>query len=82
MLSLLQKKPPKHWNTITLIPFNPSASLNNYTMQRPFFPKDETLHNTINSIEFQRLLGTVATTKEGQDYIAEYYNIATNWEEL
>jgi hypothetical protein len=40
------------------------------------------LHNTITSIEFQRLLGTDATTKEGQDYIAEYYNVATNWEEL
>ncbi len=40
------------------------------------------LHNTIKSIEFQRLLGTDPTTKEGQDYIAEYYDIATNWEEL
>jgi hypothetical protein len=40
------------------------------------------LHNTIKSIEFQRLLGTDATTKEGQDYIAEYYDVATNWEEL
>ncbi len=82
MLSLLQKKPPKHWNTITLIPLNPNASLNNDTMQRQLFPKDEVLHNTIKSIEFQRLLGTDATTKEGQDYIAEYYDVATNWEEL
>jgi hypothetical protein len=40
------------------------------------------LHNTIKSIEFQRLLGTDATTKESQDYIAEYFDIATNWEEL
>jgi hypothetical protein len=40
------------------------------------------LHNTIKSIEFQRLLGRDATTKEGQDYIAEYYDVATNWEEL
>jgi hypothetical protein len=82
MLSLPQKKPPKHWNTITLIPLNSNASLNNDTMQRQLFPKDETLHNTIKSIEFQRLLGTDATTKEGQDYIAEYYNVATNWKEL
>jgi hypothetical protein len=51
-------------------------------MQRQLFPKDETLHNTIKSIEFQRLLGTYTNTKEGQDYIAEYYDIATNWEEL
>jgi hypothetical protein len=49
-------------------------------MQRQIFPKDKMLHNTIKSIEFQRLLGADATTKEGQDYIAEYYNIATNWE--
>jgi hypothetical protein len=53
-------------------PLNPNASLNNDTMQRQLFPKDEMLHNTIKSIEFQRLLGTDATTKEGQDYIAEY----------
>jgi hypothetical protein len=51
-------------------------------MQRQLLPKDKTLHNTIKSIEFQRLLGTDATTEEGQDYIAEYYNVATNWEEL
>jgi hypothetical protein len=51
-------------------------------MQRQLFSEDKTLHNTIKSIEFQRLLGTDATTKEVQDYIAEYYNIATNWEEL
>ncbi len=50
-------------------------------MQRQLFPKDKTLHNTIKSIEFQRLLGTDATTKEGQDYIAEHYDVATNWEE-
>ncbi len=51
-------------------------------MQRQLFPKDKTLHNIIKSIEFQTLLGTDATTKEGQDYIAEYDNVATNWEEL
>jgi hypothetical protein len=39
-------------------------------------------HNTIKSIEFQRLLGTDTTTKEGQDCIAEYYDVATNWKEL
>ncbi len=39
-------------------------------------------HNTIKSIEFQRVLGTDTTTKEGQDYIAEYYDVPTNWEDL
>jgi hypothetical protein len=51
-------------------------------MQRQLFPKDKTLDNSIKSIEFQRLLGTDTTTKEGQDYIAEYYNVTTNWKEL
>ncbi len=36
----------------------------------------------MKSIDFQMLLGTDATPKEGQDYIVEYYKIATNWEEL
>jgi hypothetical protein len=82
-LSLLQKKPPKHWNTITLIPLNPNASLSNYnTMQRQLFPKDKTLHDIIKSDEFQKLLGTDATTEEGQDYIAEYYEVAKDWKAL
>ncbi len=81
-LSLLQKKQPKHWNTITLIPLNPNASLsNNNTMQRQLFPKDETLHDIIKSDEFQKLLGTDATTEEGKDYIAEYYE-AKDWKAL
>ncbi len=72
MLSLLQNKLPKHWNKITMIPLNPNASLNNDTMESQLFPKGETLHNTIKSIEFQRLLGTDTTTKKGQEYIAKY----------
>jgi hypothetical protein len=83
MPSLLQKKQPKHWNTITLIPLNPNASLsNNDTMQRQLFPKDKMLHDIIKSDEFQKLLGTDATTEEGQDYIAEYYEIAKDWKAL
>ena len=83
MLSLLQKKQPKHWNTITLIPLNPNASLsNNDTMQRQLFPKDKTLPDIIKSDEFQKLLGTDATTEEGQDYIAEYYEVTKDWKAL
>ncbi len=63
-----------------MIPLNPNASLNNDTMERQLFPKGETLHNTIKSIECQRLLGTDTTTKKGQEYIAKYY-VATNLEE-
>jgi hypothetical protein len=83
MLSLLQKKTPKHWNTITLIPLNPNASLNgNDTMQRQFFPKDKMLHDIIKSDEFKKLLRTDASTEEGQDYTAQYYDTKTDWEAL
>jgi hypothetical protein len=83
MLSLLQKKQPKYWNTITLIPLNPNASLsNNDTMQRQLFPKDKMLHDNIKSDEFQKLLGTDALAEEGQDYIAEYYEVAKDWKRL
>ncbi len=83
MLSLLQKKQPKLWNTITLIPLNPNASLsNNNTMRRQLFPKDKTLHDIFKSDEFQKLLGTDTTAEEGQDYIAEYYEVAKDWKAL
>ncbi len=82
-LSLLQKIPPKHWNTITLIPLNPNASLSSSdTMQRQLFPKDKTLHDIIKSDEFEKLLRTDATTEEGQYYIAQYYDVETDWEAL
>ncbi len=81
MLSLLQLEPPKHWNTITLIPLNPNASLSsNDTMQRQLFPKYETLHDIIKSDKFKKLLRTDATTEEDQDYIAQYYDVKTDWE--
>jgi hypothetical protein len=51
-------------------------------MQRQLFPKDEMLHDIIKSDEFQKLLGTDATTEEGQDYIAEYYEVAKDWKAL
>jgi hypothetical protein len=82
-LSLLQKKPPTHWNIITLIPLNPNASLSsNDTMQRQLFSKDKTLHDIIKSDEFKKLLRTDTTTEEGQDYIAQYYDVETDWEAL
>jgi hypothetical protein len=51
-------------------------------MQRQLFPKDEPLHDIIKSDEFQRLLGTDTTTEEGQDYIAEYYEVQKDWKAL
>ncbi len=40
------------------------------------------LHDIIKSDEFQKLLGTDATTEEGQDHIAQYYEVATDWKAL
>ena len=37
-------------------PVSEYTHTHNDTMQRQLFPKDKTLHNTIKSIEFQRLL--------------------------
>jgi hypothetical protein len=51
-------------------------------MQRQLFPKDKTLHDIIINDEFKKLLGTDATTEEGQDYIAQYYDVKTDWEAL
>jgi hypothetical protein len=51
-------------------------------MQSPLFPKDKILHDIIKSDEFQKLLGTDATTEEGQDYMAEYYKVAIDWKVL
>ncbi len=51
-------------------------------MQRLLFPKDKTLYDIIKCDEFKKLLRTDATTEEGQDYIAQYYDVETDWEAL
>jgi hypothetical protein len=51
-------------------------------MQRQLFPKDKMLHDIIKSDEFQKLLGTDTTTEEGQDDMAEYYEVAKDWKAL
>ncbi len=51
-------------------------------MQRQLFPKDKTLHDIIKSDEFKKLLRTDAPTEEGRDYIAQYYDVKTDWEAL
>ncbi len=40
------------------------------------------LHDIIKSDEFQKLLGTDTTTEEGQDDMAEYYEVAKDWKAL
>ncbi len=40
------------------------------------------LHDIIKSDEFKKLLRTDATTEEGQDYIAQYYDVETDCEAL
>jgi hypothetical protein len=51
-------------------------------MQRQLFPKDEVLHGIIKSDEFKKLLRTDTTTEDCQDYIAQYYDVNTDWEAL
>ncbi len=40
------------------------------------------LHDIIKSDEFKKLLRTDTTTEEDQDYIAQYYDVKTDWEVL
>jgi hypothetical protein len=40
------------------------------------------VHDIIKGDQFQKLLGTDATTEEGQDYIAEYHEVAKDWKAL
>jgi hypothetical protein len=61
-------------NIITLLPPNPNVSLViNNSLNKAFFPNDDTLSRIVNSEEFQKLLVTTAATKTGQDYIAKYF---------
>ncbi len=40
------------------------------------------LHDIIKSDEFKKLLKIDTTTEEGQDNIAQYYDVETDWEAL
>jgi hypothetical protein len=47
----------------------------NDELKKRLFPKDDTLLDTVTSKEFQDLLLTDLTKKEGQDNIAKYFGI-------
>ncbi len=67
---------------IYLVPLNPNVTLAvNDELKRPLFPKDDTLLDTVTSKEFQDLLLTDQTEKEGQDNIATYFGIKKEWTE-
>ncbi len=61
---------------INLVPLNPNVMLAvNDELKKRLFPKDDTLLDTVTSKEFQDLLLTDLTKKEGQDNIAKYFGI-------
>jgi hypothetical protein len=47
--------------------------------KRPLFQNDDLLLTTVTSIKFQDLLLTDPTKQEGQDIIAEHFNINDKW---
>jgi len=78
--SLRLKKIMTKRNTIHLIPLNPNVTLaENDGLQRPLFRNDDILLETVNSKKFQDLLLTDPTTQEGQDLIAEHFDITDTW---
>jgi hypothetical protein len=71
-----------HTQKIDLVPLNPNVTLAvNDELKRPLFPKDDTLLDTVTSKEFQDLLLTEPTKKEGQNNIAKYFRITKEWTE-
>ncbi len=50
-------------------------------LQRPMFPSDDKLKNIVTSDEFRRLLLTDASTDDGQDFLAAYYEM-DNWAQI
>ena len=73
---LYHKMRVKTTNIIKLTPLNPNVSLGKeYYLRRDMFPCDNKLKNIVYSDEFQQLLLTDASTKDGQDFLASYYEI-------
>ena len=72
----------KNTNIVRLTPLNPNVSLGKVDyLQRPMFPSDDKLKNIVTSDEFRRLLLTDASTDDGQDFLATYYEI-NDWAQV
>jgi hypothetical protein len=70
-------------NMINLLPLNPNVTLaEKDRLSRPLFPKDDLLLTTVESKNYQDLLLTDPTKKEGQDIIAKHFNITDKWAQV
>ena len=47
-----------------------------------FFPPVENYYNELQNERFKLFLMSDGATKEGQDRIADYYQVGTLWEEM
>ena len=79
---ILKNDSLKAWNAITLKPLNPNVSLESNTVKRKLFPTDDKLIEMIKSDAFKHLLQTDASTEDGQKYVANYYGVTKQWEQL
>jgi hypothetical protein len=78
--SLRLKEIMTKWNTIHLIPLNPNVTLTEKDgLKRPLFIHDDLCFKTVTSKPFKDLLLTDPTTQEGQDLIAEHFDITDTW---
>ncbi len=73
----------KKRNIISLVPLNPNVTLAEKDgSKRPLFQNDDHLLTTVTSKKFQDLLLTDPTKQEGQDIIAEHFNLLINGQRL
>ncbi len=72
----------KTTNIVKLTPLNPNVSLGKDDfLQKSMFPSDDKLKNIVTSDEFRRLLLTDASTDDGKDFLATYYEIS-DWAQV
>jgi hypothetical protein len=63
-----------------LVPLNPNVTLADIDgLSRPLFPIDDLLLTTMKSKEFQDLLITDPTKKEGEEIIAKHFGVTDEW---
>jgi hypothetical protein len=70
----------KKWNIINLVALNPNVTLaKKEGLKRPLLQNDDLLLTTVTSKKFQDLLLTDPIKQEGQDIIAEHFDITDKW---
>jgi hypothetical protein len=80
ILTIMFKGKNEKRNIINLVPLNPNVTLADIDgLSRPLFQKDDLLLTTVKSKEFQDLLITDPTKKEGEDIIAKHFGVTDEW---